>query len=277
MLPISNLSLSSYRNFLRNDRYALIYLDLGQSNCGGRMEEANLPANRDFFANPISGIKTWMDSEYTFEDIHLGDNIESDFDGGPGLEAAYQLRLALDALGIAKDIHVLKHYANGTRLAADTGNDWHPDSSKESFYEMLLKKRKMFDWFQANNLIPFVVWVSWYQGETDALTQEYAETFEENLKILYNSLFKETRVPNVILPPFQFVIPRIWDVYTYSGGATGVRQQAIDFATAHPYAAWVNSDDATAYDSQHADTAGNILVGGRIGTSFSMDGIPIQS
>lgn len=258
------------RHFLENDRYVNIALGFGQSGMGGRGEVSAIPVERTELAAPLTGVRSWDNATLGYNTMEAGVNTQasSGFDFGVEPEFCYQLNQQLLNKGIASGIYFDKWFRGGTQLNLDpVGIDLHPDSVGETFSEFVTRIEAIKAYHLGQGKVPYFFASLLYQGESDADTTEDRDAYASNLQQLYHAIYQATRIPGYYTPPPVFGLVRIYDSFTYSAS---IRADIENHSAWNPNAFWVNADDAPDVgDSQHANTEGLILIGGRLAQKMS--------
>ena len=112
-------------------------------------------------------------------------NVQGQLSGDFGVEVSFSDTLAKYK---GETVALYKYSIGGTRLAQDTGDDWHPQSVGEywdtykSGYTDL--GPKLLGFGKRAEVKAFF----WIQGENDAIDQTYADAYQVNLELLIDSI-----------------------------------------------------------------------------------------
>lgn len=156
----------------------------GQSNMVGRADLADLsipPYSR--YSDSIQN--TLINTGGIFLRPVIPGDVEGQINDDFGLEVSFSDTLAKSS---SETIILYKYSVGGTRLAQDTGDDWHPQSVGEYWdnykdgYTALPSKLRAFG-FQ-----PSIKGFFWVQGENDAIDETYANAYQANLEGLIDSV-----------------------------------------------------------------------------------------
>lgn len=185
----------------------------------------------------------------------VNSSVSANFPTAWGTEGKFAVRwLADHPIGI---LRFVKHGEDGVRLAPDTGRDWSPSSVGEAFDAMttLVNGSKVL--IAAFNTTPQID-VHWLQGESDALTQSYADAYQTNLTAAIAAM--RTRWGTAAT---KVGVVRVYKNNLNPGGpAVRTAQNAVTSADALSYL--VDTDDLTLFDTYHYNAAGVAILGGRI-------------
>lgn len=236
-----------------------VYLMGGQSNMCGCGPVSDLPAE---FAEAYTGAMIFVRGEVI-------DSYNSQYDWGPvepnlgansllfGPEVTFSREMVTANGG--ELIALLKCAWGGTNLHVQ----WRPPSSGgqtgdlyKGFVEAVHDGIAALD----PSYAPKIAGMIWMQGEADALVEEMAPPYEDNLTNLIADLRAEFSLPNM-----PFVIGQIADVDTYRPPMWGaeVRAAQSDVARTTPSVAIFDTSDLRLLDSWHYDAPGMLELGRR--------------
>ncbi len=183
-----------------------------------------------------------------------------DDSGGFGPEVSLGRHLA-DVL--PNDIALLKFAFNGASLVGP----WNPDGGATSLYVQMLNRLNsaITDLVNEGHTVE-VVGFFWMQGESDALNEDAANAYQENLTNFIARLRADVDVADL-----PFVFGRI-QPFLPSPGVEAVRlaQLAVDLGV--PDTWMINTDDLpVAEDLLHFSAAGELIFGDRMAEAYLTD------
>jgi hypothetical protein len=120
-----------------------------------------------------------------------------------GLEVSLGRDLYSDGVN---DLQILKVSDNGRKLAfSDSDQTWHPDAKISSYTQLKSQYEQLKSEMFADGKYPDVIGFVWVQGESDAITEKYADVYQQNL----NRFFKQLKSDKIIYSKTGIVIAQI--------------------------------------------------------------------
>lgn len=249
--------------------YALVVAFYGQSNTQGSGDTSLLPSGYSAFGAPIPGIKYWVNASSEFQTIDPTTNTVADarstYEFGPEVSFAVHLKARLVALGITKDLYIVKHGRGGTKLAQDgAATDLNPNSTGETYDEFQERLTDAKAAIVATNKIPYFLGLMVYTGETDSLNSAHYDIFDVSLGQLYDAFYTDSRAASATPVPKMGLVK----VLDFSSGTPTIRSKIDSYAAANSFAYSVDAVGLDTLDSQHLSTEGIIDVGEALSTGL---------
>lgn len=226
-----------------------VFVLAGQSNMVGmRALEGDLPDELRGEVSPA----LFFDGEKWIP-LAAGKTEEKGF--GPEISFAKKL-----LAGRSEPIGIIKLSKGGSMLATH----WHPTKQGDSLYKQLLAKVAA-----AKNSRPIeIVGMLWMQGESDAVNENRAGRYADNLKIFIDSLRAEFGSPNMV-----FIAGRVNPPQDKFPEAETVRKAQEQCAVANYV--YIDCDDLEkGPDNLHYNTKGYVEMGNRFAEAALKKGLP---
>lgn len=229
----------------------------GQSNCVGRADMVDLPLSRQGY---LYNLRVWDGNNFEV----INHNLNNNQLGQPSNQFGIEFELRDYANFLNEDIYVCKFGKGGTALAADPGDDWNTTTDELhntiSIYigrvnTWMNDRGKNFEW----------VAIIWIQGEKDAQTESYANSYQANEAALISAWNSD-----IGATPYWYICNLHSD--SPQDYASTVRSAKSTNAASNSKYYLIDTDDCSLQDDNiHYDANGYITLGQKIVNGLKAD------
>ena len=227
-----------------------VFLLAGQSNMDGCGKSEELS---DKYITPPSNVRVWDNKDNKW--VFLGETTFSNRrkkQFGPEMEFSHRISKAFPN----QNIRIIKTSGGGTKLY----NQWIPEGGM--YKRFIGNIENALEHLDSINQSYEICGMLWMQGESDSETTEMANAYEENLKVFFESIRKESNQPELpivmgrISSSLLKETPWVFDQTPIVQNA----QEAVAKEDANVHI--VNTDQlSTLWDNTHFDTKAQLKLG----------------
>ena len=242
-----------------------VYLFGGQSNMAGATSDRSF-LNGTPKANPLPDVQIWDGGFNSFTALRPGYNDNFGTGNGFGAELGFghALEAARDSGAIeSEEIYLIKYAIGATNLA----EEWNVDTGGPIYSQFTAWVNDALANLTSNGIGYDIEGMMWMQGENDAFTPSFANSYEANL----NRLIADVR--RRYDADMDFVIGRLHEELTpfFYTEANTVRQAQVNVANSDARNYWVNTDGfvVNPIDGVHFDSSGHLALGEAFANVFT--------